>query len=411
MRLISTNTPHFAAFIARFSSPVWDTRIRTAAVSAAGTGSMRYVMNPSFAMGLSPEQIAGLAMHEFLHVQLGHINMDFDDHDRANVAMDIVINDILIADGTYPLPSYGLTGPNALGYDTSQMSVHEIYALVPAHIVERHRHVCHAMWRVRPNGDWPSGMSDEEIAAMLDEQERVRREVGHGVSSDPLGATARDLQRQYGLSDGMLRALKVVDKELLTIRTSVRTAPDGVPSPDFVRTPFALIASTDVRLPDYRNRSSTRPAPPRRHRHLLVVVDTSGSMTDSQVSDALGCAALARERGYDVQLAAFTTHFELLDHGREWELAISDGGTDLDAAIGAVRAHEQRIGQQLKSVIFITDGQADPISAPVSLENRRKWVWVVSPPFDPSDDASASSSRAYVKQIRRRTLPEFAHVY
>lgn len=92
-------------------------------VKTAATDGIRLWINPEFSSSLSPDQLAGLLVHEILHMALLHCarRLERDPH-IWNIAADIVVNETIINDTDYALPEGAITDA-----ELGQLSVEEVY--------------------------------------------------------------------------------------------------------------------------------------------------------------------------------------------------------------------------------------------------------------------------------------------
>lgn len=89
--------------------------------------------NPDFTHGLTSDQLKGLLAHEVMHVVLAHhLRRANRDPDKWNVAGDYAINDLLLESG-FVLPPNGLSG---MGKD---LSADVIYQRLPDDVGDSHR--------------------------------------------------------------------------------------------------------------------------------------------------------------------------------------------------------------------------------------------------------------------------------
>jgi Predicted metallopeptidase (DUF2201). len=80
--------------------------VPTAAVDNKGN----LYINKSFYQE-NQQHIIGLLLHESLHVYFDHVNNDYEHKMVANIAFDVIINDIVMGIG-YTLPEEGVTYEN-----------------------------------------------------------------------------------------------------------------------------------------------------------------------------------------------------------------------------------------------------------------------------------------------------------
>jgi predicted metal-dependent peptidase len=96
----------------------------------AATDGKSIFYNPDYLMSLSQNQVDGLIIHEILHAALLHnIRRQHRDPYYWNIAADIVVNGLIVAEGDkYELPPGGIRYP-----DWETKSVEEIYELLLQH--------------------------------------------------------------------------------------------------------------------------------------------------------------------------------------------------------------------------------------------------------------------------------------
>jgi predicted metal-dependent peptidase len=155
---------------------IWDDTCGTAYTDGKVIG-----FNTKFFMSLSPEEQLFLLLHETLHVAFLHI-MPLPagwNHDRANIAMDHVINLILIEAG-YKMPSMGYADPQYKG-----MCWQDVYKLLPENTPPP------PMRDVRPSSGDPA-----ETATLTREIEDilVRAATQSKISGDAPGSIPGDIQ-------------------------------------------------------------------------------------------------------------------------------------------------------------------------------------------------------------------------
>lgn len=115
------------------AAPFWATLslrltlVESTTVPTAATDGTRMLFNPDFVLSLSEAQRQGLIAHETAHCALGHPwRRGSRDPKRANVAMDYVINPLLVAAG-FTLPEGALLDPQWTGH-----SFEWVYDRLPA---------------------------------------------------------------------------------------------------------------------------------------------------------------------------------------------------------------------------------------------------------------------------------------
>ena len=98
----------------------------TDAVPAAGTDGRDIYLNQQFWQELTPPQRLGLLAHEVLHAALLHtVRRGHRDLLLWNIAADIVVNGIVLAQPNFELPAGAISNPSL-----EHLSVEEIYHIL-----------------------------------------------------------------------------------------------------------------------------------------------------------------------------------------------------------------------------------------------------------------------------------------
>jgi len=109
--------PFFASIALKRTIDIRDD-VPTAYVTAAG----KIVLGTAFTAGLNPAQVMFLLAHESMHyAMLHHLRIGHRKPKQANIAMDKVINDILLASGMTEHPPEGVFQEGARDYAWEQL--------------------------------------------------------------------------------------------------------------------------------------------------------------------------------------------------------------------------------------------------------------------------------------------------
>ena len=180
IRLMGTPDSVFFMTLCFSLKHIFDDRIPTA---CAGGMTVRY--NPRFFMSLTPAEQVFLMLHETMHIAYLH-SLRFQpgmDHDRANIAMDHVINLQLKAAG-FTMPAMGHADPQYIG-----MCWEDVYKLLPKEAGKPQ------MQDVQPgvgDGEGPS-MSAEDLTREVQDA-LVRASIQSAASGDKPGTIPGDIQ-------------------------------------------------------------------------------------------------------------------------------------------------------------------------------------------------------------------------
>mgnify|MGYP001326471175 FL=1 len=95
-------------------------------VQLAATNGKKIIFNPTTYIQLPPSERDGVFLHELLHMALlHHLRRGVRDHYIFNIAADIVVNGMIVNEGNFKIPKYGIRDE-----DLEHLSVEEVYELI-----------------------------------------------------------------------------------------------------------------------------------------------------------------------------------------------------------------------------------------------------------------------------------------
>ena len=95
-------------------------------VQLAATNGKKIIFNPITYIQLPPAERDGVFLHELLHMALlHHLRRGVRDHYIFNIAADIVVNGMIVNEGNFKIPKYGIRDE-----DLEHLSVEEVYELI-----------------------------------------------------------------------------------------------------------------------------------------------------------------------------------------------------------------------------------------------------------------------------------------
>ena len=95
-------------------------------VKLAATNGKKIIFNPITYIQLPPSERDGVFLHELLHMALlHHLRRGVRDHYIFNIAADIVVNGMIVNEGNFKIPKYGIRDE-----DLEHLSVEEVYELI-----------------------------------------------------------------------------------------------------------------------------------------------------------------------------------------------------------------------------------------------------------------------------------------
>ena len=95
-------------------------------IQLAATNGKKIIFNPITYIQLPPSERDGVFLHELLHMALlHHLRRGVRDHYIFNIAADIVVNGMIVNEGNFKIPKYGIRDE-----DLEHLSVEEVYELI-----------------------------------------------------------------------------------------------------------------------------------------------------------------------------------------------------------------------------------------------------------------------------------------
>lgn len=331
---------------------------------ALQNGKVYLLYNPKFYDSLKQfVHKKGVIKHEVLHVVLKHLTRDdLDDHKVANIAMDLVINQLV---GRENLPSddkhygqYVEDFQKRYGADkfplneTTDFYYHQLKKLKDKgeDLGEEYDH----HWQVM-GGDGESMKPIDKLSeaekTLIDAQareliERARTQSPEGWSKLP------------GNIRGMFEALLEKNKPQLPWKVILKR---------FVAK--AMSSSTRFTMKRFSKRFGTRPGLKKEPQlHLCLALDSSGSVSDEQFAQFLGeVDAIVRRGKAQVTVADCDCGVQAVyPYKKGMELKRTGyGGTSFDPVFQWIS--ENKLTRKFDAVIYLTDGYASPPSIRVNL--------------------------------------------
>ncbi|WP_433048930.1 vWA domain-containing protein [Dactylosporangium sp. CS-033363] len=307
----------------------------------------RLYVSPEFVAGHPVEELAAVWVHEVAHLLRDHhgradrlLDADRADHRRVNLAQDCEINDDLIADGL-PLPESRVE-PGTFGLAPGRLFEEYLAGIPRTHIV----HVqCGSGAHGLPvagelGADGAPAVPDVEAAA-------IRRQTADAIRAHVRG--------RGSVPGGWLRWAEEIAEPTVDWRRrltgAVRQAvvwASGAVDYTYARPGRRSAALRGVVLPSLR-----QPLP-----RVAIVIDTSGSMADEQLSACLaevtGVLRAVGIRGNRVTVLACDADVQAVTRVTKAEQVRLGGGGGTDMRVGIERA--RRGPEPPNIVVVLTDG-------------------------------------------------------
>lgn len=379
-RLVATSAAPYMSAAVLALIPEEREDIPTLAVTASG----RLLINPSFVAGLDARQLAGLLLHEALHVVLDHAGRcGTRDHLRWNMAGDLAINPTVRRIGL-PIPAEGLW-PDRYGW-SDDLTADEYYAALSAAANNDDNDGGGTQRGDNGDGDGVAcgscgtcahtPDSDDDDGRSEVELQRVRTAVAEAITAAAAAASAA------GTVPGMLQrwAAETLAPPTVSWRDQLRR---------MVRSAVGHMVGAAVHVYDRPSRRQSaigydgqailpRLRAPRAS--VAIVLDTSGSMHDDRIRAALSEIAGVLTQRADVTLVTCDSDVHTVTMPRTISdlTVIGGGGTDMTPAFAHIAAQRPRTGL----IVCVTDAEFDWPPEP----RRIPVLWVVvgnavTPPY------------------------------
>lgn len=345
--------------VGRLGTPCFCDDIATAAITA-DEEAIQLLFNPAFFSGLRLAALAGVLVHEGLHLIFNHLERargltDLTERRLFDLGCEAVINDTIARHyPVFELPGEPVRGLALIGQDTSEMSAEQVAAILRGQVDSGEADRAgllrlvpldaHEVWgedvgaegrpRLSPGGSVSATLGDEVLR--LAEQDRIGRHALGRLRSAEGGVVRRDLQCFLG---DILRLSPRT--EALWQRPSRK----------------ALGVYPEVILPTWQTQDARR--------RVLLAIDASGSVPPSFLADAMAVFDQGIE-GCLIEAVSFDTRVYPVRR----EGGVRGGG---GTKVQAVEDYARRQEQYPDEIICFTDGWT-PRPA---LQYPERWLWVL----------------------------------
>lgn len=349
---------------------VWDKRVPTAGVSKNGV-NFQLTINEDFWNSLSDNHKRGLLKHELLHIGFFHIQCqdEFQNKKVANIAMDIEINQYIDPDD---LPEGGCTLESFSEYNLPpKAGCREYYKLLMKAMEQEKQSgeggkisdmagmgdgESYGDGTINPDhGTWKDfeDLSEAEKKLLESQTAHILKEIAEAVEKSR-GTIPGEFQ-------GIIERLRHVEPPKFDWRSYVRRFAGGSNE----------IFTKKLRRKENRRFDENPGLKIKNKRHLLVAIDTSGSVSDKEVKEFLNEIHHIHKTGSEVtvlqcdttirSIEKFKPNQDIVLHGR--------GGTDFDPVLEYYNENTRKY----TCMFYLTDGECS-----TSVKPRGKMLWVIS---------------------------------
>ena len=338
--------PFYGLFLIGINK-TYSERIPTAGVSKLGIG-MQLTINPEFYMNLSLPHRVGLIKHELLHIAFGHLIMRdlYSNHKLFNIAADLEINQYIdeskLPDGGLLLSSFPeLNLPRKAGtkvyYNLLEQAQKD--GTCPAldslmNQMDGESEYCHATWEDFDDLSEP----DKKL---------VQKQIEHQLK-ESVEQTVKKCGSVPGELAELIHRLTHIEPAKFDWKGYLKR---------FVGN--SSIVYTKKLRRKYNKRYSASPGLKIKFKnHILVGVDTSGSVNNEELKEFFNELAHMTKTGHKITVAQCDTRLKSVKEfnpKHDWEIH-GRGGTSFQPVID----HYNEKKGVYTALVYLTDGEAYP---------------------------------------------------
>ena len=321
------------------------TTIPTAGVSKRNIG-VQLSINPEFFTELSEDHRYGLIKHEILHISFGHMVMRdlYSDKKLFNIAADLEINQYIanhhLPEGGLMLGSFPeLNLPERAGtktyYDLLQQAREDGTCPSLDNLMSQmdgNSQYCHAGW--------------DEIENLSEADKKLlQKQIEHQIKE-----SAEQTQKKHGTVPGELAEL---------INRLLNPEPPKFDWKGYLRrfVGNSSIVYTKKLRRKYNKRYSENPGLKIKFKnHILVGVDTSGSVNSEELKEFFSELTHMHKTGHKITVAQCDTELKSVKEfnpNKDWEIH-GRGGTSFQPVID----HYNEKKGRYTALVYLTDGEA-----------------------------------------------------
>ena len=320
-------------------------RIPTAGVSKQGIG-MQLTINPEFYNGLSEDHRFGLIKHELLHIAFGHLLLRdlYSNHKLFNIAADLEINQYILES---KLPEGGLLLSSfpELNLPTKAGTKEYYKLLEQAQQDGSSPSLDNLMDEMNGESQYCHGTWNEFDDLSEADKKLVQKQVDHQLKE----ATQETLKKQGSVPGELaelIHKLMHVEPAKFNWKAYLRR---------FVGN--SSIVYTRKMRRKYNKRYSENPGLKIKFKnHILVGVDTSGSVNTEELKEFFSELAHMHKTGHKITVAQCDTQLKSVKEfnpKKDWEIH-GRGGTSFQPVID----HYNEKKGVYTALIYLTDGEA-----------------------------------------------------
>ena len=356
--------PYYGFFLIMLNK-VWRKDLPTAGVSKQNI-NYQLAINEEFWMGLSDDHKMGLLKHELLHIAFGHLVSfsSFSNKKLANVAMDMEINQY-IEDSWLPEGGIKLEDYADLKLD-KKAGCRYYYDQLLRLQDEKDKNGTTGntpMDNLLDNiasGDIPDHSTWEEFDDMTDAEKKLIEKQVQKILQDAKEQTVKKRGNVPGEIEGLIVVEEFVApkfdwKGYLRRFTGVSTK----------------VFTKKIRRKENRRYEDNPGLKIKMRQHMLLAIDTSGSVSDTELAEFMNEIHHIYKVGVDITVVQCDTSIKSIEpyRGKNEINVLGRGGTEFDPVLDYYNANLKKY----TSLVYFTDGECY-----TSVKPKSKVLWVLS---------------------------------
>ena len=340
--------PYYGFFLIMLNK-VWRKDLPTAGVSKNGI-NFQLAINEEFWTGLSEMHQMGLLKHELLHIAFGHLTSfkSFKNKRLANVAMDMEINQYIDEDW---LPTGGINIDDYEDLDLDRKAGCRYYYDKLNQFQDEkdkngscgNENMDKLLDQVA-NGEGPDHSTWEEFEDLSEAEQKLIEKQLQKVLSDAKEQTIKKRGNVPGEIEGVIVIEEIVAPKF-DWRGYIRRF-TGVSTKVFTK---------KIRRKENRRFSDNPGLKIKMKQHMLLAIDTSGSVSNSELQEFMGEIHHIYKVGVDVTVIQCDTSIRAIESYKgKFELnVLGRGGTEFDPVLEYYNENQKRY----TSLVYFTDGE------------------------------------------------------
>ena len=356
--------PYYGFFLIMLNK-VWRKDLPTAGVSKNGI-NFQLAINEEFWTGLSEMHQMGLLKHELLHIAFGHLTSfkSFKNHRLANIAMDMEINQYIDKDW---LPKGGVDIDDYEDLDLERKAGCRYYYDKLNQFQEEkdkngscgNEDMDKLLDQVA-NGEGPDHSTWGEFEDLSEAEQKLIEKQLQKVLSDAKEQTVKKRGNIPGEIEGVIVIEKIVPPKF-DWRGYIRRF-TGVSTKVFTK---------KIRRKENRRYEDNPGLKIKMRQHMLLAIDTSGSVSNTELQEFMGEIHHIYKAGVDVTIMQCDTSIKSIEayKGKNEINVVGRGGTEFDPVLEYYNANQKKY----TSLVYFTDGECYTSVVP-----KGNVLWVLS---------------------------------